>query len=77
MTVELERRYERAEAAHQVAAALAADNPAHVEVHADDEGHLRIRVVARSAASARATLEDLLACVQVAERAIGAGPVSR
>jgi len=35
---------------------------------------LDIRLTARSAASARATLEDLLACLKVAERTAGEQP---
>ncbi|MGI0054338.1 MAG: KEOPS complex subunit Pcc1 [Thermoplasmata archaeon] len=72
MNVELERRYAEAETAARVAGALFADNPAHVTVTVDGP-RLTIQVVAPSAASARATLEDLLACVQVAERSVRAG----
>ena len=47
--------------------AVRADNPAYVTVVADGSD-IEVRLTARSAASARATLEDLLACVRAAER---------
>jgi hypothetical protein len=49
---------------------VAVDNPPFVQI--DIEGtSLVVRVAASSAASARATLEDLLACLGAAERAGG------
>jgi hypothetical protein len=55
--------------ADRILRALAADQPSYV--HAEHEGALvRFRVAAESAASARATLEDLVACVQSAERSL-------
>lgn len=61
-----------AEAA-RLRAAVAADNPPFVRV--DVEGtDLVVRVSAASAASVRATLEDLLSCLSAAERA-GTRPV--
>jgi hypothetical protein len=56
-----------AEEAHRLAAAVAADNPPHVRARAEGTV-LMIRVSAASPASLRATLDDLLACVQAAER---------
>jgi hypothetical protein len=50
--------------------AVAADNPAYLDVRADGR-ELLLRVVARSAASARTTLEDALACLKAAERVAG------
>ena len=47
--------------------ALRADNPSFVTVEADGSD-IEIRLTTSSAASARATLEDLLACLRVAER---------
>lgn len=55
--------------AEHLRAAVAADNPPYVR--AEVEGNdLVVRVVAPSAASARASLEDLLACLGAAERAM-------
>jgi len=54
--------------------ALRADNPSFVSVEADGR-EIEVRLTARSAASARATLEDLLACLRAAERtAVDASP---
>lgn len=47
--------------------ALRADNPSFVSVEADGS-EIEIRLSATSAASARATLEDLLSCLRAAER---------
>jgi hypothetical protein len=47
--------------------ALRADNPSFVTVEADGSD-IEIRLTASSAASARTTLEDLLACLRAAER---------
>jgi hypothetical protein len=58
------------EEARRLRAAVAVDNPSFVRL--DVEGtDLVVRVVASSAASARATLDDLLACLSAAERAVG------
>ncbi len=59
--------------ADRLRAAVAADNPPYVRV-AVEGTELVVRVRASSAASARATLEDLLACLSAAERA-GAAPL--
>jgi hypothetical protein len=59
------------EEAQRLRAAVAADNPSFVGI--DVEGNdLVVRVRSDSPASARATLEDLLACLGAAERAGGA-----
>jgi len=47
-----------------------ADNPAYVSVEAVGN-EIEVRLTATSAASARATLDDLLACLRVAERTLG------
>ncbi|MGI0130159.1 MAG: KEOPS complex subunit Pcc1 [Thermoplasmata archaeon] len=56
--------------AERLRAAVAADNPSFVRVEVEGST-LVIRVTAASAESARATLEDLLACLSAAERAMG------
>lgn len=70
VTVELRRRYPSDELADRIARALAADRPAFLGTSTEGP-ELRFTVRAPSAESARATLEDLLACVQVAERTLG------
>lgn len=58
--------------AARLRAAVVADNPDYAR--ADVEGAtLVLRIAAPSAASARATLEDLLACLGAAERAAAPG----
>jgi hypothetical protein len=47
--------------------AVRADNPAFVSVEAVGS-EIEIRLTSSSAASARATLDDLLACIRAAER---------
>jgi hypothetical protein len=59
--------------AERLRAAVAADNPGFVEVHVVGTV-LEIRLTAGSPASARATLEDLLACLKAAEGAAGLAP---
>jgi hypothetical protein len=54
--------------AERLRAAVVADNPAYVSAEVDGSD-LVLRVAASSAASARATLDDLLACLGAAERA--------
>jgi hypothetical protein len=56
--------------AEQVRRSIAPDTPDFVSVRVEG-ATLRIHLEARSATSARETLEDLLACVQVAERTLG------
>lgn len=72
MTVALSRRYDDPRVAEMIAAAIEVDNPSQVEVRTVAES-LEICVIAPSAASARATLEDLMACIQAAERTVGSG----
>ncbi|HTT73307.1 MAG TPA: KEOPS complex subunit Pcc1 [Thermoplasmata archaeon] len=62
--------------AARLAAAVAADNPPFVRVTVDGPT-LTVRVDGRSAASVRATLDDLLACLLAAERTIGAASEDR
>jgi uncharacterized protein with PIN domain len=72
VSVSLRRRGTDAAEAEALRAALAADNPSYVDVTAHGP-ELNIRLTAKSASSARATLEDLMACLQVAEQARRAG----
>jgi hypothetical protein len=46
--------------------AVRADNPSFVTIESDGT-EIEVRLTATSAASARATLEDLLACLRAAE----------
>ena len=63
--------------ARRVADSVRADNPSFVRVEAVGSA-IEIRLTATSAASARATLEDLLACLRAAERTAGdAGPAPK
>ena len=71
MTVVVRRRCADAAEAIALRTAVAADNPPYVHVSSDGSD-LEIRLSASSAASARVTLEDLLACLQVAERTLRA-----
>jgi hypothetical protein len=68
VTVTVARSYPSAAVARRIADAVSADNPPFVRVEATG-ADLTIRLEARSAGSARATLDDLLACLQAAERA--------
>jgi hypothetical protein len=52
--------------------ALAVDSPEFVRLTVEG-ADLVLATTAASAASARATLEDLIACLQAAERATGGG----
>jgi hypothetical protein len=70
VTVVVRRRCSDRREAEALRAAVVADNPAYVEVAAEDRD-LVVRVSAASAASARTTLEDLLACLKAAERTAG------
>jgi hypothetical protein len=56
--------------------ALAADTPPFVELAVEGR-ELVIRTRGPSARSVRATLEDLIACVQVAERSVASGPETK
>jgi len=54
--------------AERLSRVLAADNPEHVRVEVDGSD-LVVRVAPGAAASVRATLDDLLACLLAAEKA--------
>jgi len=69
VTVVVRRRCADAAEATALRTAVVADNPPYVHVSAEGSD-LEIRLSASSAASARVTLEDLLACLQVAERTL-------
>jgi hypothetical protein len=74
VTVVVRRRCRDHREAEALRAAVVADNPSYVEVTAEGPV-LLVRLTAPSAASARSTLEDLLACLKAAERTAGAvGP---
>lgn len=71
MTVTARREYPDATMAEQVARAIAADNPPHV--HAERSGStLELRWSGPTAASVRATSEDLFACIRAAEQTLRA-----
>lgn len=71
--VTLEREYSSEEEAAALLQALEPDRPEYLE-SAREGARVRFRVVAESAGSARATLEDLLAALSAAERARGLRP---
>lgn len=71
MTVVVRRRCRDPREAEALRAAVVADNPSYVGVTAENHD-LIVRLTAPSAASARTTLEDLLACLKAAERTAGA-----
>ena len=68
MTVVLRRACASPAEAERLRRAVAPDNPPYVRVEVDGSD-LLARVTAPSAASVRASLDDLLACVGAAERA--------
>jgi hypothetical protein len=73
--VVVHRTYASAEVAEQVRRAVAADDPSYV--HGSVVGAtLEYRLEAPHAASARATLDDLLACVNAAERSLDLSPTT-
>lgn len=72
MTVRLLGRFGSARSAARVAAALSADDPGYVKVRVRG-ATLDVTIRASSAASARATVDDLLACVRAAERSLAVG----
>jgi hypothetical protein len=72
VTVVVRHRCASEVAADRLARAVAADNPAHVRVTAEG-AELVVRVAPGSAASVRATLDDLLACIAAADRTAAAG----
>lgn len=63
------RTFSRPEDARALLEAVRADTPDFVHLSVDGRT-IEIRLAARSAASARATCEDLFACLKVAERTI-------
>ena len=70
----MRRSFSRPEDAAALLAAVQADTPEFVRLSLDGPS-MEIRLSARSAASARATCEDLFACLKVAEKTIAAaGP---
>ncbi|MFZ1024387.1 MAG: KEOPS complex subunit Pcc1 [Thermoplasmata archaeon] len=69
------RTYPSATVAEQVRRAVAADNPTYVRGSVVG-ATLEYRLEATHAASARATLDDLLACVSAAERSLDLAPTS-
>lgn len=69
MTAVVRRRCSDAAAARALRAAVAADNPAYLTVRVEGSD-LVVELTAPSAASARATLEDLMACLKAAERTV-------
>jgi hypothetical protein len=71
VTVVVRRRCRDHREADALRSAVVADNPEYVEVTAEGP-ELVVRLTAPSAASARTTLEDLLACLKAAERTAGA-----
>jgi hypothetical protein len=73
VTAVVRRACASATEADRLRAAVSADNPAFVRVEVEGTT-LVVHLTANSATSARATLEDLLACLSAAERAGGAGP---
>ncbi|HTS33948.1 MAG TPA: KEOPS complex subunit Pcc1 [Thermoplasmata archaeon] len=68
VTVVAQRTYRSPEVAERIRRALAVDTPEFVTLSVQGPV-LTIRTQAPSARSVRATLEDLFACLQVAERA--------
>jgi hypothetical protein len=71
VTVTVRRTCRSTAEARALLESVRADTPGFVELGVDGAS-LTIRLVAPSAASARATLEDLVACLQAAERTVGA-----
>ncbi len=69
MIVVLRRTYSTAAIAEQVRRAVAADDPSYVRSSVLG-AVLEYRIEAPHAASARATLDDLLACVNAAEHSL-------
>jgi hypothetical protein len=69
VTVTARREYPDAAMAEQVARAIAVDNPA--QVRAERHGStLELRWSGPTAASVRATAEDLFACIRAAEQTL-------
>ncbi|HEV2317677.1 MAG TPA: KEOPS complex subunit Pcc1 [Thermoplasmata archaeon] len=72
MTVRLERTYASADAAQRLEKALRADAPPNLVAQVEG-ATLRFVLTSPTAASARATLEDLLACLAAAEKTLELG----
>jgi hypothetical protein len=70
VTVRLERHYGSAELAQRVVGAIAADDPTTHTLHRRGDLVI-IEVEGNNPATVRATLDDLIACVGVAERTAG------
>ncbi len=75
MTVVLGRRYASPEAAERLWRVLSADQAGFVATRRDGP-ELEFTVAARDARSARATIDDLLACLAAAERTLGITPAA-
>jgi len=73
VSVRIRRRCASPAEAERLRAAIVADNPSHVRAEVVGV-ELVVSVAPASAASARATVDDLLACLGAAERAVGPGP---
>jgi hypothetical protein len=69
VTVVVRHRCPDAATARALRAAVAADNPPYVSLEVEGS-EMVVRLTTASAASARATLEDLLACLSAAERSL-------
>ncbi|MGI0053507.1 MAG: KEOPS complex subunit Pcc1 [Thermoplasmata archaeon] len=70
MSVALSRRYGSAAEAERIRRSLESDRPAYLATRRVG-ATLRIELQAEGAASARATLDDLIACLGAAERTGG------
>ena len=68
MTVVVRHRGADAESSEALRRAVAADNPAYVEVRTEG-AELVVRTSANSARTVRSTIDDLMACLTAAERA--------
>lgn len=75
MTVVVRRRCADPAEATALRMAVAVDNPSYVAMEVEGS-ELVVRLSATSASSARATLEDLLACLKAAERTVRPEPSS-
>jgi hypothetical protein len=75
VTVRLGRTYPSRPEAERVAAAVAVDNPGFVRLRVDGP-RIEIELDATTPARARATLDDLVACLNAAERTAAAAPPS-
>jgi hypothetical protein len=71
VTAEVRRSCASPAEAERLRAAVAADNPEYVRVGVEGSD-LVVRLEAPTAASARATLDDLLGCLAAAERTLPA-----